>query len=201
VARSSDAFDAVEGIPTTAPTFMTSSAAGLLMIAGSVMFLVGAGVAVPQVFTEPDREERERMLEERLFLWRLGQPLYAVGALVAAVGVGVLAADGEAGNRAWLLVSCGLLVLGALAWSWSVYLRAARPRDFASGSLPGWPFASYVGLTIAGLFLLGVGIWPGWLAWLTLTATALFLVAYLRYRDIPPFVLYLLLLVVGVAVL
>lgn len=184
---------------------MASSAAGVFIVAGSAMFLIGAGVAVPRVFTEPDRDERQRMLQERLLLWRLGQPLYAVGALVAALGVGLLAAGGEAGSRAWLAVSCGLMVLGALAWSWSVYLRAIHPRDFALGALPGWPFASYVGLTIAALFLLGVGIllgtWPDWLAWLTLAAAALFLAAYLRYRDIPPFVFYLLLLVIGVAAL
>jgi hypothetical protein len=57
---------------------------------------------------------------------------------------------------------------------------------------------------MAGLFLLGVslllGSWPDWLGWLTLAATALFLVAYLRYWELPPFVSYLMLLVIGVAV-
>ena len=184
---------------------MASSAAGVVMVAGSVMLLVGAAVAVPRVFTEPDREKRERMLQESLHLWRLGQPSYALGALAAGLGVGLLAADSEGGGRSWLAVSCGLLVLGALAWSWSVYLRAVHPRDFALGAPPGWSFTAYVGLTVSGLFLLGVGIllgdWPDWLAWLTLAAAALFLVAYLRYRDIPPFVFYLLLLVIGVVVL
>ena len=140
---------------------MASSAAGVAMIAGSALFFIGAGVAVPRVFTEPDREERLRMLEERLLLWRLGQPLYALGALVAAVGVGLLAADTKSGSRAWLAVSCGLLVTGALAWSWSVYLRAVRPREFALGGLPGWPFGAYVWLTFAGLLLLGVGLLLG----------------------------------------
>ena len=184
---------------------MAASAAGVVMVAGSALFLVGAAVAVPRVFTEPDHEERLRMLQERLVMWRLGQPLYAVGALVAALGVGSLAADSDAGSRAWLAVSCGLLVVGALAWAWSVYLRAVRPRDFALGELPGGPFVAYVWLTVAGLFLLGVGIelgdWPDWLGWFTLAADALFLAAYLRYRDIPPFVFSLLLSVVGVAVL
>jgi len=42
---------------------------------------------------------------------------------------------------------------------------------------------------------------PVWLGWVTLTAGAFFLVGYLRFRDIPPFVFYVLLTVVGVAVL
>ena len=145
------------------------------------------------------------MLAERMLWWRLGQPLYALGALVAALGVGSLAADGEATSGTWLAVSCALLVFGALAWSWSVYQRALRPREFALGRLPGWPFIAYVRLTFAGLFLLGLGMLTGdspvWLGWMILGADALFVVVYLRYRDIPPFVFYILLLVVGLAVL
>lgn len=179
------------------------SLGGAVVVAGSAAFLAGAAVAVPRVFTEPDRGERERLLEEGLLRWRLGQPLYAAGAWVAALGVGVLAADDRSEAAGWLSVACGLLVLGALAWSWSVLQRAVRPRDFARGALPGWPFGTYVWLTIAGLAFLAVGILlgdgPPWLGWLTAAAATLVLAAYVRYRDIPPFVFYLLLLVVGSA--
>ena len=184
---------------------MGASTAGVLMISGSVVFFIGAAVAVPRVFTEPEPDEKSRMLAERLVWWRVGQPLYAVGALVAALSVGSLAADDETKDRTWLAASCAFLVVGALAWSWSVYQRALRPREFALGRLPGWPFVTYVGLTIAGLFLLGWGIhrgdWPDWLGATILGANAVFLVAYLRFRDIPPFVFYLLMTVVGIALL
>ena len=80
-----------------------------------------------------------------------------------------------------------------------------RPREFALGELPGWPFAVYVWGTFAGLLLLGVGLvlgdWPAWSGWLTLVATALFMGLYVRLGDIPPFVFYVVLIVVGVAVL
>ncbi len=86
-----------------------------------------------------------------------------------------------------------------------MYQRALRPREFALGRLPGWPFIAYVWFTFAGLFLLGSGIltgdWSDWLGWIILGVNAFFLVAYLRYRDIPPFVFYMLLSVVGLAVL
>ncbi len=54
---------------------------------------------------------------------------------------------------------------------------------------------------IRRLALLGIGLliggFPVWLGWLTLGADVVFLAGYLRFRDIPPFVFYLLLLLVG----
>ena len=73
------------------------------------------------------------------------------------------------------------------------------------GELPGWPFSAYVWLTLAGLLTLGSGLlagpWPRWLGWSVLAADAMFLVVYVRSRDIPPFVFYLVLAVAGLAVL
>jgi hypothetical protein len=185
---------------------MGSSTAGVLMILGSTLFGVGAAVGVPRVFTQPDREQKLRMLEERLLMWRVAQPFYGVGPLVASVGVGFLAASrGANTGRTWLTLSCLLLLVGALCWSWSVYLRTIRYRDFALGGLPGWPFAAYVVLTLGGLAMLGVGLLlgttPDWLGWLAIGADALFIAAYVRWKDIPPFVFYLLMTVVGAVVL
>jgi hypothetical protein len=91
------------------------------------------------------------------------------------------------------------------SWAWSVYLRATRVSEFAFGTLPRWPFTTYVLLTIGGLGLLGVGLlasgYPGWLDWLTLAVDILFLGIYLRFEDIPPFVFYLLLTLVGAVML
>jgi len=56
-----------------------------------------------------------------------------------------------------------------------------------------------------GPLLLGIGlvnsaspVWPGWL---TIGVDVAFLAGYLRFKDIPPFVFYVLLLVVGLAVI
>lgn len=182
----------------------TSTSAATALVAGSAIFVIGAGIGVPRVFAEPDREEKWRLLSENLLWWRASQPLYALGALTAATGVGVLAGAADDTSRIVLAVSCGFLVLGALAWSWSVYLRGADPHGFAMGHLPGWPFATYIWATLAGLGLLGAGLllgdWPDWLGWLTLAADLLFAAAYARFGDLPPFVFYLLFLVVGITV-
>jgi hypothetical protein len=177
--------------------------ASTLVVAGSAIFCLGAGVGVPRVFTEPDPAKKLRMLEERLVLWRIAQPFYAVGPLMAAVGVGVLGGSVDAtSERSWLALSCLLLLAGALCWSWSVYMRFRDFRAFALGGLPGWPFATYVWLTLAGLAALGTGLlvagFPSWTGWLTLSACLVFLAGYVRFGDIPPFVFYILLPVVAI---
>ena len=62
--------------------------------------------------------------------------------------------------------------------------------------MPGWPFATYVLLTIGGLALLGAGLlaggFPAWLGWLTLIADLIFLAGYPWFKDLPSIVFYLL---------
>jgi hypothetical protein len=183
----------------------TERTGGILLIVGSVVFLVGAAVGVPRVFTQRDPQVRLRMLTERLRAWQVAQPLYGTGPVIAAAGVALLAAASDEGSRTALAASCAALAIGALAWGWSLYLRGTRVSEFAFGTLPGWPFATYVLLTIAGIALLAVGLLIGdfrtWLGWLALGTDIVFLAAYLRFKDIPPFVFYLLLTLVGLAVL
>jgi hypothetical protein len=183
----------------------TERTGGILLIVGSIVFMVGAAIGVPGVFTQRDPQVRLRMLTERLRAWQVAQPLYGAGPVIAAAGVALLAAASDEGSRAVLAASCAALAIGALAWGWSLYLRGTRVSEFAFGTLPGWPFATYVLLTIGGIALLAVGLLIGdfrtWLGWLTLGTDIVFLAAYLRFKDIPPFVFYLLLTLVGLAVL
>lgn len=183
----------------------SDSPAGLLLIVGAVVFLAGAAIGVPRVFTEGDPNARLEMLENHAPLWRAAQPLYGLGALIAACGVGILAADRSDGwAKAVLWLSFATMASAAVAWCWSLYLRGTRIRDFALGSLPAWPFRTYVALTIAGLALLGVVLladFPAWLGWLAIGADVLFLAGYLRFGDIPPFVFYVVLLVIGVVLI
>lgn len=178
---------------------------GILLIIGSVVFLTGAAIGVPGVFTQRDPQVRLRMLTERLRAWQVAQPLYSAGPLIAAAGVAFLAAASDDRSRAALAAASVALATGALAWGWSCYLRGTRVSEFALGTLPGWPFATYVLLTIGGIALLALGLLIGdfatWVGWVTLGADVVFLAGYLRFKDIPPFVFYLLLTLVWLAVL
>ena len=176
--------------------------AGVLFIAGSTIFIFGAGIGVPRIWTEPDPHARLRMLEQRRTMWRIAQPFYGLGAIIAGAGAGYLAVDATGRTQSLLSVACAAMIVGALAWCWSLYLRGTRIEDFVFGRQPAWPFLTYILLTIAGLALLGAvlltGDFPTWLGWLVLVADLAFLGAYIGYRDIPPFVFYLVLLVVGI---
>jgi len=56
------------------------------------------------------------MLEDRIAPWRLAQPLYAIGPVVAAAGVRCLAVGvDESHGRIWLMLSCLLLLVGAVS--------------------------------------------------------------------------------------
>jgi hypothetical protein len=179
--------------------------AAVLTIGGSAVFLLGAAIGVPTVFTQRHPDTRHRLLQNSLTRWRIAQPLYAVGPLLVAVGIGVLA-TGAASHaaRATITTSSLALAAGALAWTRSVYQRATRVAEFAYGALPRWPFATYILLTIGGLALLAAGLLadhgaaPG-LAWVTIAADITFLAVYLWSSDLPPFVFYLLFPVIAAA--
>jgi hypothetical protein len=180
----------------------TNRGAATLLIVGSLIFLIGAAIGVPKVFTERDPEVRLRLLQEGIGRWIVAQSLYGLGPLVVAAGVAVLAfgASTQATRTAFAVAAVALLA-GALAWGWSLYLRATRVSDFALGVLPSWPFVTYVLLTIVGLAALGGGLLAAksaaWLGWITIGADVAFLAAFLASKDIPPFVFYLLALVIG----
>lgn len=155
---------------------------------------------------ERDPEKRLRMLEQHARSWRFAQPFYALGPIITAAGVAALAAGAHSAlTQGTFAVAATALCAGSLAWAWSAYRRAIRIADFAAGRLPGWPFATYVFLTIAGLALFGIGMLAAafavWLTVVALVADVLFLGFYLRTRDIPPFVFYLLFLLVGIGLL
>lgn len=85
-----------------------------VVVAGSVVFLVGAAIGGPRVFTTVDLQERADLLAADVARWRSAQVLDAAGPLLAAAGVGLAARD-----RAWpvdlvLALASLSLVNGAL---------------------------------------------------------------------------------------
>jgi hypothetical protein len=171
--------------------------AAVLIVGGSAIFLLGAAIGVPTVFMRRDPGTRLRLLQDDLTRWRIAQPLYGLGPLLVAAGIGVFATDTSSqAARTAVTISFLAVAAGALAWSWTVGRRATRISEFAHGTLPAWPFATYILLTIGGTALLAVGLLADHLAvraaWVTIAADLAFLAAYLTYSDLPPFVFYLL---------
>jgi len=76
---------------------------------------------------------------------------------------------------------------------------APASEEFARGELPAGPWLGYVWLTLLGLAVLGVACIAAstWVAVLLLASAVAFGVLFLVTRDIPPFLFYLVLVVVG----
>ena len=174
----------------------------IFLIAGSVVFLIGATIGVPRVFMTTIPEERVRLLTEHLTQWRLAQAPYAIGPVIAAVGIAWSSAEASGWIKVARPAAGWIMLAGAITWSYSCWLRAANPVVFARGLQPGWPFHAYVILTLVGLAGIGAALLATertLLGWVVLLADLAYSILYAATSDIPPFVFYLLLLVVGIA--
>jgi hypothetical protein len=180
-----------------------SGAAALMVIVGSVVFLVGAGFGVPSVFMTGDSEERVRLLTSHVTRWRVAQFFYAGGPVIASIGVGWVGFNTGGGAGAVEVAAGAALLIGAVAWSYSCLLRGRDPVRFAQGVQPGWPFRTYVILTLAGLAALGMALLVAdtrtWVGWVVLAADLGYTILYVETDDVPPFVFYVLLIVAALA--
>jgi hypothetical protein len=175
----------------------------ITIITGSVLFLVAAFSPISRIFGMPDAAGRLEIVAGAPDQWLLAQLLFALGSIVTAVGIGLVAArTAGQGFTIYLTTSAVVVTVGALLWCWHVYLRAAEPARFIAGELPLWPFAAYSLLTMAGLALLGTALLqttlPTWVGRLPIGSAALFLILALVFGDMPPLVYYLITLTIGV---
>ena len=173
------------------PTALLGVATGL----GSLAFLVAAFLPISRVYAMPGAQGKLDLINRSPWAWRTSQALFATGAPMTAAGLGltVLLAD-----LPWHpLLRCLPLVLlgaGATLWVRHTHLRTITPDAWTAGSLPRWHFPAYTLLTIAGTAVTGLAFLdtgPTWLALTLLIAPALFLIAFVAFRDLPPFLHYL----------
>jgi hypothetical protein len=174
----------------------------ITLLAGSILFIVGAALPISAVYMERNTERASEFLNTHLTQWRISQALMGLGGLVTALSI-ILAATHF--RTPWFIVAGTAVLIGALLWDWHVALRAANPDMFAARTLPAWHFLSYSLLTILALMLTGIGFlqggYPRWLGILNIVTGVLFAAAWLIFRDLPPGVYYLVFLVNGIALL
>jgi hypothetical protein len=177
--------------------------ASLIIIAGSIVFLIAAFSPITRVFAMKSAEDKWQLISASTNAWVIAQVMFALGATATAVGV-LLAGGALQGKPtdAVFYVAGALLLVGAIAWSWHAYLRGHDPRAFVDGTLPGWHFVLYSLLTLAAFGLLGYSLlkmgFPSWSAWVLMAGSSVLLVLYLVFRDMPPAVYYLMGLVLGI---
>lgn len=177
-----------------------------LFIVGTILFIAAAFNPSAAVFAQSDPANKLEIIQNQRTLWSLSQGLFGAGATVTAVGVLVLAGRWMSTSAGVPLLVGGLaMVVGALLWDVHVYQRAVSPTAFVNGELPGWLFTVYTLLTLFGLLILGLSYiqvgQPGWLGYGTVAATLALFVVYLLFKDIPPFVYYLITFIGAVVLL
>ncbi|MGX5716721.1 hypothetical protein [Arthrobacter sp. MAHUQ-56] len=188
--------------------------AGAVSTAASACWLLGIAM-VGNVHATRSAEQRLAMLERHRGLWTLGQFLAAAGTAAAPMGFLQLArrlrqesrnAETEpalAGNLS--AVAAAALLAGSPFFVWDLAVRAADIEKFAYRRGAAWPFLTYSGLETCGIGLLGAGLQSSPLKGRTALSAAasapLFAGILLRYKDIPPFVFYLVEAALGVKLL
>ena len=175
----------------------------IVIILGSMFFLIAAFLPIPRVFAEPSAAQKLNFIMAAPTAWLVAQIFFALGAMVTVIGIALVAYQFRDQSFALLMqVSVAVLLLGALLWIWYLYGRTVDPLAFADGSLSVWPLVLYLVLTEAGLAVFGVALLrsalPQWIGWLVIGSMALFFVLTLIFRDMVPLVYYLITLLIGV---
>lgn len=178
----------------------------LLLIMGSLFFLLAAFMPISRVFGERVAEGKIAIIQAERSRWRVSQLFFALGSFIAWVGMILLAYQIKIANgSAFSLVSAAAAGVGMLLWCRHVFLRAKQPEAFARGLLPGWHFKVYSYLTSLALLGIGVGLLAleilVWLPVLNISSALLFFLVFLIFKDLPPLFYYLVMLIDGIALL
>lgn len=184
-------------------TAILSKVSAITIILGSVFFLIAAFSPVSRVFGEPSAERKLEIILAHPEAWTFAQIMFAAGAITTAIGVGLAGFHARGQSFASLVgASVVLLSFGALLWTWHVYVRAVDPAAFTERLMSVWPFALYTVCTQAGLAIFGAALLrselPAWVGWTLIGSMAFFFLLTVIFRDMPPFVYYLVTLLTGV---
>ena len=178
----------------------------ITILAGAILFIISAFLPYTRMFIEPDADKKLEIIKSSLIQWNLGTVTFAISSLLCALGVAMVALKIQnrlPANLAWVAVV--LLVIGALLWSWHCVERLRSPEGFVYGNNTPHLFTVYSILTTAGMFLLGLSLlWtliPAWVSWTLMIGMVLVAIAWLVFKDVPPFVYYLFFLVLGIKLL
>lgn len=164
-----------------------------IILIGCLLFLFAAFNPSAIAFGARTPEARLEAIRNYERLWLISQYAFGLGAVLTAIGFFLFARAYGGGGGLLLPVSAGMLA-GALLWGINLFMRATDFEGFANGAQPNWPFVAYTLLTMLGLAVWGYaylqGGFPAWLGWGTLGPTALLFVLFVVFRDMPPFVYY-----------
>ena len=170
---------------------------------GSLMFLVAAFLPVSRVFAEPDAGKKLAIILEMRRMWTIGQVLFGLGAMVTVLGLGLLSYGfRDIPAVRWAYLGTGVMFIGSLLWCWHLWERTIDPEAFANGLYARYLFTLYSLFTQLGLVLVGILLLKScladWVGWMFIIATGVIFVVMVIFKDMPPFVYYVLTLIASV---
>ncbi len=184
--------------------------AGIGLIIGSVLFIVAAFTPLTFKVIMADVQQRVDLIENERAGWIFLNILFGLGSIIAVIGLALFAQhvqsiENSITMRIVSYLGAAIAAVGAICWVIIVYNRAVlAPQEVAINlGVNNWTFPAYTLLTQLALMIVGFVLiqsnYPGWLSWGMLVLGGLSILAYLVFKDMPPFVHYVLLLVMGIA--
>ena len=170
----------------------TERVAAIILLVGSVLFIIAAFMPVSRVYAEPSQAAKLEIITSNRTAWSASQVLFGLGASIAAIGLGFVTYHlrGTPG-AVWVYIGLAAVILGAVLWDGLMYLRAIDPEGFVEGRLISWPFPVYTLLTQVGLIAFGVSYlragYPAWLGGITVGGAVVFFIVLFVLKDIPLF--------------
>jgi len=174
----------------------------IIVMVGSLLFFIAAFSPISRIFGITSPERKLEIILSAQNQWMVAQVFFALGALVTAIGIGIIAYYFRGQSSSVLLnTAVVILFIGAFLWTWHVYLRAIDPQLFVDRGIPVWYFAFYTFLTQTGLVLVGFALLrtdlQNWVGWMLIGSMGLFFALTIIFKDMPPFVYYAVTLIAG----
>jgi hypothetical protein len=192
---------------------MNRKLTGIILILGAVLFIIAAFSPITiAVVTETDLTRRTQALAEGQIAWLLVNLLFGAGSLVATIGLGlfIFQLQTRLADRIFRILSYLSALSFALAtmiWLYICFFRLSFPAEEVANNLivNGFGFAAYTLLSQSAFILLGIALlqtdYPRWLSRSILLLASLSVLAYLIFKDMPPFAHYVLVLLTGTVTL
>jgi hypothetical protein len=189
---------------------MNTKLTGIILILGSLLFIIAAFSPITiAVVTEADIGKRADTLAEGQAAWFLVNLLFAVGSLITAFGLWLFAFQVSLSRRLKVLsyLSALCFAIATILWLYICVYRVSYSTEEVASNLivNSLAFSAYTLLSQGALILLGFILlqsdYPRWLGRGILLLACLSLLAYLVFKDMPPFAYYVLLFLTGFGLL
>lgn len=172
----------------------------LVLGVGSILFLIAAFLPYSKMFAESDPAKKMQIILDMHGMFNVAHVLFGLGSIITVIGLGLIIKhfkEIQGYNIAFAAVL--LMFAGALLWTWHTTERIIDPEGFVYGKNTPYLFAIYSVFTQAGLFIIGLfllkTVVPGWIGWLFVIGSATIFVLMIIFKDMPPFVYYVLTLI------